>query len=60
MLFREDGTLSVVRSPDRGVEPIARYQVSLRALWSIPAIAGPRLIVKDGDQIVLWQLPVAA
>jgi outer membrane protein assembly factor BamB len=60
MLFREDGTLSVVGRPDRGVEPIARYQVSRRALWSIPAFAGPRLIIKDGDQIVLWQLPVAA
>ncbi|HEX5214420.1 MAG TPA: PQQ-binding-like beta-propeller repeat protein [Vicinamibacterales bacterium] len=55
LVLKEDGSLVIARTDDRGFEPVARYQVADNPVWSLPAVIGRRIFVKDAQSLAAWQ-----
>jgi outer membrane protein assembly factor BamB len=60
LLFTTDGGLTVVRGDDTGYAPLRRYQVAEGSTWTIPAVIGHRLLVRDAEHLMLWEFPQPA
>ena len=54
LVFREDGGLEVHRVSRAGLGLVRRYQVSGSTSWSHPAIAGTRILVRDGGRLAAF------
>jgi outer membrane protein assembly factor BamB len=56
LVFREDGTLVLVKVSSQGYEIVRQYRVGESLMWAHPAIVGDRLLIRDGGRLVAYQL----
>jgi outer membrane protein assembly factor BamB len=49
--------LIVLRPNARRYTELARYRVAGTPTWAHPAIAGSRIVVKDREHLILWEMP---
>ena len=49
--------LIVHANENSGLHEIARYQVAQSPTWATPAIVGDRIVIKDRDNLILWEVP---
>ncbi|MFN3651413.1 MAG: PQQ-binding-like beta-propeller repeat protein [Armatimonadota bacterium] len=52
-----DADLLVFRPEGEALTEVARYEVAESPTWATPAIDGRRILIKDLDSLVLWELP---
>ncbi len=43
-------------APD-ALREVSRFQVAQSPTWATPAIVGDRIVVKDRDSLILWEIP---
>jgi outer membrane protein assembly factor BamB len=56
IILGEDGTLCVAEATPAGYRQTASWRVSANKCWTVPALAGGRLYVRDESQIVCLDL----
>ena len=56
LVVREDGTLLLAGVSRAGLRPIVEYRLGRAVAWSHPAVAGDRLVFRDGDDLALVRL----
>jgi outer membrane protein assembly factor BamB len=56
IILGEHGTLTLARATPSGYRVEASYQVSRHKCWTVPALAGGKLYVRDESQIVCLNL----
>jgi outer membrane protein assembly factor BamB len=54
LTFKEDGTLVIGNVGPTGLEVLRRYRVGSSPMWSHPAIARGRILVRHGDRLTAY------
>ncbi len=52
--MEEDGELLIVPHSRTGFAPVQRYELADSATWTLPALSGNRVFVKDLESLTLW------
>lgn len=51
-----DGQLIFLRTDADNYEPVATYEVSDNRSWTVPVVAGSRVLIKDENSLTCWSL----
>jgi len=57
LVFQEDGSLVVGQVSRDGFHPRRTYVLGRSGTWAHPAIAGDRIIIRDGDRLAGFRFP---
>ncbi len=57
MVLSDRGQLSVYRPTAHGLETLASYEVSSNPTWAPPLFWQDRILIKDREKLLCWQLP---
>ena len=60
LVLSDRGVLALVGASPEGYRELGRVQAMSGKSWTSPAIAGGRIILRDQDEIVAYDLRVAA
>jgi outer membrane protein assembly factor BamB len=53
LVAQEDGTLLLAEVSREGLQPIRRYRLGHSVAWSHPAVAGGRIVFRDGTRLAV-------
>jgi outer membrane protein assembly factor BamB len=56
LVFAEDGSLAVGKVEDKSLRELKRYVLGRSACWAHPAVAGSRVVYRDGDELAVCLL----
>ena len=56
MAVQEDGTLLLAEVSRRGLRPLRSYRLGRSVAWSHPAVAGDRIVFRDGTRLAVSRL----
>lgn len=56
LVVEEDGTLLLAEVSRAGLRPIRQYRLGQSVVWSHPAIAGDRIVFRDGTRLAVARL----
>ena len=57
MVLSDRGQLSIYRPTTHGLETLASYEVSSNPTWAPPLFWKDRILIKDREKLLCWQLP---
>jgi hypothetical protein len=55
LVFLDNGSLEVVEVSGDRFRSLRKYRVGRPGMWGHPAVLGDRIIVKDGDRLVVYR-----